>query len=126
MKKFFLLILVFTNISLVSQTTPKELAQQQLDAYNNRQIDAFLKPYSGDVKVYRFPNTFLYEGIETVRKNYADYFKKTPDLHCELQNRIVFKNKVIDHELVTANGKKRKAVAIYEIKDGKISAVTFL
>jgi hypothetical protein len=126
MKKFFSLILIFTSISLVSQTTPKELAQQQLDAYNSKQIDAFLKPYAKDVKVYRFPNTFLYEGIETMRKNYADYFKKTPDLHCELQNRIIFKNKVIDHELVTANGKIIKAVAIYGIKDGKISTVTFL
>ncbi len=36
--------------------TPEELAQQQLDAYNARDIDAFMEPYSDSLEIYNFPN----------------------------------------------------------------------
>ena len=115
-----------TKLALVAEVSPAHLAQEQLDGYNKRDIDAFLKPYAKDVKVYRFPNQLDYEGLEKMRENYATFFKNTADLHCKLLKRIVHKDKVIDHELVTANGKARKAVAIYTMKNGKISSVTFL
>ena len=67
-----------------------------------------------------------YEGLEKMRGNYASFFEKTPDLHCKILKRMVYKDKVIDHELVTANGKNFKAVAIYEMKNGKIVSVTFM
>lgn len=35
------------------------LAEEQLQAYNNRDIEAFLKPYTEDIKVYRYPGTLL-------------------------------------------------------------------
>ncbi|TXD60388.1 steroid delta-isomerase [Polaribacter sp. IC066] len=111
---------------LVAEASPEYLAQEQLDGYNKRDIDAFLKPYAKEVQVYRFPNTLEYEGIENMRNRYESYFENTPDLHCELIKRIVHKDQVIDHELVTANGKTRKAVAIYTMKNGKIASVTFL
>jgi len=61
-----------------------------------------------------------------MRERYASFFKNTSDLHCKILKRIVHKDKIIDHELVTANGRIFKAVAIYTIKNGKISSVTFL
>jgi hypothetical protein len=61
-----------------------------------------------------------------MRKGYENYFKNTPELHCKLIKRIVHKDQVIDHELVTANGRTFKAVAIYKMKNGKIASVTFL
>ena len=115
-----------TKIALVTAVSPRYLAQEQLEGYNNRNIDAFLKPYAKDVKVYRFPNKLDYEGIENMRRRYEGFFKNTPDLHCEIVNRIVFEDKVIDYELVTSNGMQFKAVAIYTIKNGKISSVTFM
>ncbi|MEN0047290.1 MAG: hypothetical protein AAF806_09550 [Bacteroidota bacterium] len=44
--------------------TPKDLAQEQLDAYNNRDIDAFLIPYADSVKIYNFPNTLIMNSKE--------------------------------------------------------------
>ncbi len=61
-----------------------------------------------------------------MRENYSSFFKNTTDLHCKVLKRIVFKDKVIDHELITANGKTFKAVAIYKMKNGKIVSVTFM
>ena len=115
-----------TKIAIVAEVSPRYLAEEQLIGYNNRDINAFLKPFAKNVKVYRFPNTLSYEGFEKMRENYNSFFKNTPDLHCKILKRIVFKDKVIDHELVTANGRTFKAVAIYSIKNGKIVSVTIM
>jgi hypothetical protein len=115
-----------TKLAIVAEVSPKVLAQEQLEAYNKRDIDAFLKPYAKNVKVYTFPDKLNYEGIDEMRKRYAPMFKKTTDLHCKILNRIVKGTTVIDEELVTANGNTFKAVAIYEITNGKISSVRFV
>lgn len=115
-----------TKLAIVAEVSPEYLAQEQLDGYNNRAINAFLKPYAENVKVYHYPTKFNYEGLDNMRKEYEDFFKNTTDLHCKLLNRIVHKNQVIDHELVTANGNTFKVVAIYTIENGKIVSVTFL
>lgn len=115
-----------TKIAIVAEVSPRYLAQEQLDGYNNRDLNAFLKPFAKNIKVYDFPNELRYEGIENMRKRYEGFFKNTPDLHCKLVDRIVFEDKVIDHELVTANGQQFKAIAIYTIKNGKIITVAFM
>ncbi|MDT7832874.1 nuclear transport factor 2 family protein [Flavobacteriaceae bacterium S356] len=115
-----------TKIAIVAQEDPVFFVEQQLKAYNNRDIEAFVKAFAEDVKVYNFPNTLNYEGRENMRKGYADFFARTKDLHCKIVKRIVKGNIVIDEELVTANGRTFDAVAIYEIENGTITKVTFL
>ncbi|WP_198938386.1 nuclear transport factor 2 family protein [Tenacibaculum holothuriorum] len=115
-----------TKLAIVAEVSPRMLAQEQLDGYNKRDIEAFLKPYAKNVKVYTYPDKLNYEGIEEMRKRYAPMFEKTKDLHCKITSRIVKGNVVIDEELVTANGNTFKAVAIYEITNGKISSVRFV
>lgn len=104
------------------------LAQEQLDGYNKRDIEAFLKPYSENVKVYAFPDQLLYEGKAKMREEYTAMFNQLPDLHCKLVNRIVLNNKVIDHEEVVFMKSQPKvyAIAVYTITDGKISEVRFM
>lgn len=108
--------------------TPEILAQQQLNAYNARNIDAFLEPYSDSVRIYGFPNTPVLQGKEAMRKQYSGMFERTKDLHCQVVNRIVQGDTVIDHESVTWLGSKEpmKAIAIYKIKNGKIAEVYFI
>lgn len=106
------------------------LAQAQLEAYNNRDIEAFLIPYSEDVKVYNFPNELSYEGKDKMRPGYTQFFQNAPNLHCELVSRMVLGNKVIDREKVTGFSDNADdvlhAVAIYTIENGKISEVRFM
>lgn len=106
----------------------EKLAQQQLDAYNNRDIDAFLLPYAEDVKVYNFPDQLQFQGLTEMKDLYGRMFVRTPDLHCRLVNRIVMGNTVIDQEEVTISPKDPpfRAIAIYKIKDGKIAEVYFI
>ena len=72
------------------------LAEEQLQAYNSRNIEAFLKPYSEDIKVYQYPDNLLYTGKEKMRAVYTDKFTNLTDLHFKLINRIVLRNIVID------------------------------
>lgn len=107
-------------------SNPVTIVQKQLDAYNQRDIEGFLETYAEDVQLYNFPAEKTSQGQEEMRKAYAGFFESTPDLHCEIKNRIVIANKVIDEEYITSNGNNFSAVAIYEVEDGKISKVTFL
>lgn len=113
-------------LALVFEESPETIVQRQLDAYNNRDIDAFMETYSDDVQLFNFPREIRSKNKAEMRKRYAGYFASTPDLHCEIKNRIVHGNKVIDKEKITAKGLQREAVAIYEVVNGKIARVTFV
>ena len=108
--------------------SPEDLAQKQLNAYNARNLEAFLDCYSDSITIYNFPDGFLAKGKEAMRNMYGPMFESTPTLHCELVNRIVVGNRVIDEELVEGFGGTERfhAVAIYEIEDGLIQTVHFL
>lgn len=129
-KKLALLILLFAMADFTQAqnnpvTAPVEL---QLKGYNNRDIDTFAKAFSDTVKVYRQPGVLTYKGIEELRKRYGQMFSNTPDLHCEIVNRIVAGDVVIDHEKVQRHKDQPRtdAIAVYRIKGDKIIEVTFI
>lgn len=107
---------------------PEVLAQQQLNGYNDQNIEAFLHPYSDSIRVYAFPNKLLLEGKDNMRTSYNSFFKNAPNLHCQLLNRIVMDNTIIDREFITGmpDDKPIEAVAIYKIENGKIQSVYFI
>lgn len=107
--------------------TPEELANAQLEAYNSRDIEAFLIPYSDSVNVYNGNMELLYQGKETMRTQYGAMFDRTPDLNCKLLNRIAVNNTVIEHEEVTfGEGQRIYAIVMYKIAENKIQEVYFL
>ena len=107
--------------------TPELLVQQQLAAYNARDIDAFLLPYSDSVELYAYPGKLMGKGKEAMRQSYTGMFQQVTQLHCELVNRMVIGNVVIDHESVSGFGPKPlRAIAIYTITNGKIQKVEFI
>jgi hypothetical protein len=130
MKTFMLMMLLLAGYALKAQpkTVPEQLAQQQLDGYNARNIEAFLVPYADSVAVYQFPNQLQYKGKETMRRQYAGMFSSMPALHCTLQSRLVQGNTVIDEELVVFEKDKPAMhfIAIYVIENNKIASVYFI
>ncbi|WP_303316077.1 nuclear transport factor 2 family protein [Flavivirga abyssicola] len=111
-----------------SKTTsnPESIVNKQLEAYNKGDIDVFMATYSNTIKLYKYPNSLISEGQEAMRKNYASFFEKAPNLNAQIVNRMVLGNKIVDNEKVTFNGNTFYAVAIYEVQNGKISKVTFI
>lgn len=107
--------------------TPLALVQRQLNAYNARNIDAFLEPYADDVEIYDFPGKLAGKGKDDMRKDYENMFKNLPELHCEIKERIIQGNIIIDKERVTGAGPKAiEATAIYQIENNKIRKVYFI
>jgi imidazolonepropionase-like amidohydrolase len=106
---------------------PEDLAQRQLNAYNAHDIEAFLEPYADDIELYDLPNKLISKGKDAMRQDYGKFFANAPALHCELVNRMVVGNTVIDHERVSVSADKAltEAVAIYKIENGKIKKVYF-
>lgn len=123
--------LLFTFSFQVFSQEDKEVTipvQKQLDAYNNRDIEAFLAPYSDSVKVYNHPNRLIISGKAQMRANYQGMFKNNLDLHCTLVNRMVLGNIVIDQESVVLNKgvPPVEVMAMFKVKDGKIQEVYFI
>lgn len=106
--------------------TPLALVQRQLNAYNVRNLEAFLEPYAEDVELYNFPSTLIAKGKAAMREQYA-FFKKVKELHCEIKERIVQGNTIIDKESVSGfGGNPVEATAIYQIENNKIKRVYFI
>ncbi|XLS27916.1 nuclear transport factor 2 family protein [Flavobacteriaceae bacterium M23B6Z8] len=110
---------------VVTEQSPEAVVQLQLDAYNKRDIYAFLDTFDDRAELYEFPNKFISKGKYALRKRYEELFNSTPDLHSNIKNRIVQGNTVIDHEEITKNGQIVYLIAIYEVENGKIVKATF-
>jgi hypothetical protein len=109
--------------------SPETVVQRQVEAYNARDIEAFLSFYADDVVIRRLPSgEVISNGKDAMRPRYAARFADNPELHCTITQRIVHGDWVVDHELVTGvQGRPRvRAVATYEVRDGLIRNVWFL
>lgn len=133
MKSLFIFFIgLFISLSVNAQSSGSQAVTdpviKQLEAYNNRDIDTFANAFSDTVKVYRQPGVLTYQGRDELHKRYGQMFENTPDLHCQLVNRIVSGNVVIDHERVqfSKDQPRREAIAVYRIRNGEIVEVTFI
>jgi len=103
--------------------------EQQLAAYNARDLEAFLVCFAEDILVEDGVGNVQMQGREAFRERYGNLFANSPNLHCRLMNRIPVGNYVIDEERVTGSmgsGEERHVVAIYLVEDGLIQRVRFL
>lgn len=116
---------VLVKVDSLIHETPEMVVQRQLNAYNARDIEAFLDTYADDIELFDFPNTPISSGKETMRSRYGARFSTLKYLHCEIVDRIKYNNTIIDHERIKADDQMMEAVVIYEVKDGKIVKVTF-
>jgi uncharacterized protein (TIGR03067 family) len=105
---------------------PEKIVQEQVEAYNRHDIEAFLKTYSADIRLFTYPDQEMGVGLESMRKTYGKIFAENPKLKVEIAKRIVQGEYVIDHEQVNTGSRQFAAVAIYRVKDGKIIEVRFL
>ena len=108
---------------------PERIVQQQVDAYNKRNLKVFLDCHAPEIELYSFSENLPYAiGRSALKDIYQDVFENSPNLHAEILNRMVMGNKVIDHEKVT--GRKgvevSEIIAIYEIENGLISKARFI
>jgi hypothetical protein len=109
-------------------TSPEVVVQRQLEAYNAKNLNAWLATYAEDAKQYELGGALLAQGHEAIRARTAPRFTE-PNLQAILLKRVVMGNVVIDHEDVMrsfASGPGRvELVCIYVVEQGKIQSATF-
>lgn len=119
---------VAVHMSKLLRSQAELPVQGQLDAYNARDIDAFMQWWTDDCAYYEFPDRLLASGAAEVRGRHVDRFKE-PNLHGRLLKRITVADLIVDQETVTRtfpNGPGEvDVIAIYEVKDSKIAKAWF-
>jgi hypothetical protein len=109
-------------------TDPTISVQKQLDAYNARNIDEFMKWWADDCQYYEFPSKLLANGAAEIRARHVVRFKE-PNLFGRLLKRMALGNLVVDQETVTRTFPEGSGevdvIAIYEVAGGKIAKAWF-
>ena len=55
------------RLAFVAEESPVKIVQKQLDAYNERDIDAFMATYTNNITLINFPNNELLQGQQKMR-----------------------------------------------------------
>jgi hypothetical protein len=110
-------------------TSPEIVVQRQLDAYNAKDLRAWLATYAEDAQQFEHPGKLLAAGHAQIRARTAPRFSE-PNLHAALLKRSVMGNVVIDHEDVHRTfpeGPGRiELVCIYVVEGGLIRTASFV
>jgi hypothetical protein len=104
--------------------SPEQVVQANLDAYNARDIERFMHSFAPEIEMYNFNDgKLMAKGLVAVRELYRELFELSPKLHSTIKQRIVFDNKVIDHEYIVGrrgSDAPIEMVLIYEVLGEKI------
>ncbi|WP_445666606.1 nuclear transport factor 2 family protein [Fodinibius sp. AD559] len=100
--------------------------QHQLEAFNNRDIDAFMEAFADDATVENGGGEEMMSGSEQIRAFYRNVFENSPNLHCDIVNRTTVGDWVIDEEQLQglkAEGfpEEAHAMVAYAVEDGHIT-----
>lgn len=129
-KRIILAVTIIISMTAVAQDFNKAalVVQEQLTAYNARNLDAFLSTYSDDIVIYEASREVTIKGKKQLKELFGNLFKNNPNLYCYIENRIVSGNIIIDHEKVQFRKGQpiMEFIVMYKVKKGKIAEVTFL
>jgi len=105
------------------------VVQRQLDAYNARDIAAFIAVWADDAQCFEHPAKPLARGVDEIRARHELRFREA-NLHARLVHRMSVGNTVIDREVVTRTFPEGPGtidvIAIYEVAHGKIANAWFI
>jgi hypothetical protein len=108
--------------------TPEEVVERQVEAYNARDLEAFLAFYSpGSVITELATGRVVAAGAEHLRERYRPNFAN-PRIRAEIVKRIALGRFVIDEERITGlpDGQILRAVVIYEVGRDRIRRAWFI
>ena len=107
---------------------PTNLIQRQLDAYNAKDIDAWLSTYAPDAEQYTLHGERLARGHEELKRRILVRFCE-PDLQARLLSRVAIGHIVVDAEEITRNFPEGKGtiemLCVYEVLNGRIAKASF-
>ncbi|HEX3722999.1 MAG TPA: nuclear transport factor 2 family protein [Nitrolancea sp.] len=109
----------------------RDPVQEQLDAFNDRDLDHFVAAYHVDAVVEDAAGNILVQGEAAIRALYRQLFDQSPRLHAEIPTRIRVGEYVIDEERISGMvfagfPPEMHAAMTYHVVEGKIVHVRML
>jgi len=108
--------------------SPEQLIQRQLDAYNAKDVQAWLQTYHPLAEQFQLHGERIARGHEELRSRIMVRFQE-PDLHAKLLSRVSMDHVVVDHERITRNFPEGlgfvEMLCIYEVSGPYIVKATF-
>lgn len=113
-----------------SDTPEARVVQAQVDAFNRRDVEAFMATYAPEAIHWEYPADTVWNGAARIRQHYTELFgdPDARDLHVDVRERIVKGRFVIDHGFyrgLPGEG-EHVSVVIYEVVDGRIRNAWFM
>ncbi|MBS2021990.1 MAG: nuclear transport factor 2 family protein [Deltaproteobacteria bacterium] len=104
--------------------TALDAVQRQFDAYNARDIEAFMSAFSDSIAMFELGgHSPIASGREAVRARYVDLFARSPNLRAHLVSRMALGGTVVDHERIEGrlgSSEPLELIMVYEVRDGLI------
>jgi hypothetical protein len=106
-----------------------DIIEEQVLAYNARDLDRFIATYSPEVVIEDGENNVLMRGHDQMRERYGALFEANPQLHGRILTRLRIGKYTVDEEEVT--GRRNfptpvHAIVIYRVEEDKIVHVRVL
>lgn len=106
-----------------------DIIEEQLLAYNARDLERFIATYASEIVIQDGKDNVLMQGHDQMRERYGGLFRSSPELHCEIVNRIRIGPYVVDEEQMTGRRGSPtpvRAVVVYRVEEDKIVHVRML
>jgi hypothetical protein len=106
-----------------------DIIEEQVLAYNARDLDRFIATYSPDIVIEDGENNLLMKGHDQLRERYGALFEANPELHARIIHRMRIGKYTVDEEEIT--GRRNipmpgHAIVIYRVEEEKIVHVRIL
>lgn len=99
---------------------PEQVFRAQVEAFNARDLDAFLATYAPTAELHGLLPDRVVTGHDEMRGIYVERFAQEP-LHCEIRALTVLGDRwVAAHERVTSPAGTVELVGVFEVGDGRI------
>jgi len=109
-------------------TSPQVVVQRQLDAYNDKNLQAWLATYAPEAQQFELGGKLLASGHAQIGARTALRFEE-PHLHARLLSRTVLGSVVIDHEDIRRTFPEGpgqvEVVCVYVVERGLIQSASF-
>lgn len=99
---------------------PADVVQAQLEAYNRRDLPAFVATFHEDAELYTLGDAApSARGRAELERIYGELFTASPTLHSDIVHRVVIGQRVLDHERITGrrgSNEPIELVMVYEVE----------
>jgi uncharacterized protein (TIGR02246 family) len=102
------------------------IVQEQIDAYNARDLDRTLSYYAPNATIVSSDGTVMDEGRNAIRAAYENVFAENPEIHAEVPVIFHVGEWVTIHSIVPdwlmpdGSRQEMQSIEVYRVVDGKI------